>query len=165
MTSPVSSSSVPRGETWEGSHEALGLRFGIVVSRYNQYITSRLLEAARTELIARGAALIDVAWVPGAFEIPLVARRLALSGRYEALIALGCVIKGETAHFEHISREAAAGIARVGYETGVPVIFEVLTVYDAAQAAARASEEINRGREAAQAAIAMATLLRNLPSP
>ena len=88
--------------------------------------------------------------------------RLANSGGYDAIIALGCVIKGETAHFEHVSREAAVGVARAAYETGVPVIFEVLSVYDPAQAAARVTEDRHRGREAAAAAIAMATLLRRL---
>ena len=154
--------SAPRGSTWEGSQDATGLRFAIVVSRYNEAITTKLLEGAQGVLAARGAALVDIAWVPGAFEIPPVAWRLASSGAYNAIIALGCVIKGETAHFEHVSREAASGVARVAYETGVPVIFEVLSVYDPAQAAARVTEERHRGREAAAAAIAMATLLRRL---
>ncbi len=152
----------PRGSTWEGSQDATGLRFAIVVSRYNEAITTKLLEGAREVLAARGAGLVDVAWVPGALEIPLVVRRLAVSGAYDAIIALGCVIKGETAHFEHVSREAAAGVARVSDETGVPVINEILSVYDPAQAAARVTEDRHRGREAAAAAIAMATLLRRL---
>ncbi len=152
----------PRGSTWEGSPDATGLRFAIVVSRYNEAITTKLLEGAQGVLAGAAAALVDVAWVPGAFEIPLVVRRLAVSGAYDAIIALGCVIKGETAHFEHVSREAAAGVARAAYETGVPVIFEVLSVYDPAQAAARVTEDRHRGREAAAAAIAMATLLRRL---
>lgn len=104
-----------------------------------------------------------MAWVPGAFEIPLVAKRLAQSGRYNAVICLGCVIRGETAHFDHVSREAAAGIARIALETGVPVIYEVLSVYDPVQAAARVTEEVNRGREGAVAAIEMARLLKQLP--
>ncbi len=150
------------GTTWEGSPDARGLRFAIVVSRYNEYITTKLLEGAQAVLVERGAAVVDVAWVPGALEIPLVARRLAGSGAYDAIVALGCVIKGETAHFEHVSREAAAGVARVSYETGVPVINEILSVYDPAQAAARVTDERHRGREAAAAAIAMADLLRRL---
>jgi 6,7-dimethyl-8-ribityllumazine synthase len=155
-------SSPPRGSTWEGSPDATGLRFAVVVSRYNEGITAKLLEGARQVLAARGAAVVDVAWVPGALEIPPVARRLAISGAYDAIIALGCVIRGETAHFEHVSREAAAGVARVAYETGVPVINEILSVYDPAQAAARVTDERHRGREAAESAIAMATLLRRL---
>lgn len=155
-------SDVPRSATWEGSQDASGLRFGIVVSRYNDYITTRLLEGARAVLADRGAAVVDVVWVPGAFEIPLVARRLAASGAYDAIIALGCVIKGETAHFERITREAAAGVARAAYETGVPIVYEVLSVFDPAQAAARVAPDRNRGREAASTAIAMATLLRQL---
>ncbi|MDQ7851253.1 MAG: 6,7-dimethyl-8-ribityllumazine synthase [Armatimonadota bacterium] len=158
----MSEASGPRGATWEGSRDAAGLRFAIVVSRYNQGITEQLLQGAKEVLAARRAAVVDVAWVPGAFEIPLVARRLASSRAYDAVIALGCVIKGETAHFEHVSREAAAGVARAGYETGVPVIFQVLSVYDPAQAAARVAAERHRGREAAESAIAMATLLRRL---
>jgi 6,7-dimethyl-8-ribityllumazine synthase len=152
----------PAGSTWEGSQDATGLRFAIVVGRYNEAITAKLLEGAREVLAARGAALADVAWVPGAFEIPLVARRLAASGAYDAVIALGCVIQGETAHFEHVSREAAAGVARVAYDTGVPVIFEVLSVYDPAQAAGRVTGQRHRGREAAESAVLMATLLRRL---
>ena len=155
-------SSPPRGSTWEGSPDATGLRFAVVVSRYNEGITAKLLEGARQVLAARGAAVVDVAWVPGALEIPPVARRLAISGAYDAIIALGCVIRGETTHFEHVSREAAAGVARVAYETGVPVINEILSVYDPAQAAARVTDERHRGREAAESAIAMATLLRRL---
>jgi 6,7-dimethyl-8-ribityllumazine synthase len=155
-------SPAPRGSTWEGSPDATGLRFAIVVSRYNETITTKLLEGAQEVMTARGGALVDVAWVPGALEIPLVARRLAVSGAYDAIIALGCVIKGETAHFEHVSREAAAGVARVADETGVPVINEILSVYDPAEAAARVTEDRHRGREAAAAAIAMATLLRRL---
>ena len=155
-------SPAPRGSTWEGLPDATGLRFAIVVSRYNEAITTKLLEGAQGVLAGAAAALVDVAWVPGALEIPLVVWRLANSGGYDAIIALGCVIKGETAHFEHVSREAAAGVARAAYETGVPVIFEVLSVYDPAQAAARVTEDRHRGREAAAAAIAMATLLRRL---
>ncbi len=158
----MSASPGPRESTWEGSSNAAGLRFAIVVSRYNEGITRKLLAGAREVLVARGVAVVDVAWVPGALEIPLVAWRLAASGAYDAIIALGCVIKGETAHFEHVSREAAAGVARVAYETGVPVINEILSVYDPAQAAARVTEQVHRGREAAESAIAMATLLRQL---
>jgi len=149
------------GAVWQGSEDGRGLRIAIVVSRYNLGITERLLAAAEATLRERGAAW-DVAWVPGALELPLVARRLAASGGYDAVLALGCVIRGETAHFEHVAREAAHGLARAADETGVPVINQVLAVYDPAQAAARAGDELNRGREGALAAIAMGTLMRTL---
>lgn len=152
------------GTVFYGSDDATGLRVAIVVSRYNEYITRRLLEGAQQVLAAQGATVVDVAWVPGALEIPLVARRLAESRRYDAIICLGCVIKGETLHFDLVTQQAAAGISRVALETGVPVINEVLAVFDPAQAAARAGEKVNRGQEAAHAAIQMATLMRALPT-
>jgi 6,7-dimethyl-8-ribityllumazine synthase len=152
------------GETFQGTDDASGLAFAIVVSRYNEYVTGRLLDGARGVLAAAGAARVDVAWVPGALEVPLVARRLAETRRYAAVICLGCVIKGETLHFDLVARNAAAGMARVALETGVPVINEVLAVFDPAHAAARAGGTVNRGEEAARAAIRMATLLRTLPA-
>jgi 6,7-dimethyl-8-ribityllumazine synthase len=151
------------GETFQGTDDASGLAFAIVVSRYNEYVTGRLLAGARGALAAAGAARVDVAWVPGALEIPLAARRLAQTRRYAAVICLGCVIKGETLHFDLVARNAAAGMARVALDTGVPVINEVLAVFDPAHAAARAGGTVNRGEEAARAAIRMATLLRALP--
>lgn len=154
----------PAGEQFTGDHDARGLRFAIVVSRFNRPITEKLLDAAQRTLADHGAQDVDIAWVPGAFEIPPVARRLARSGRYDAVICLGCVIKGETAHFEHVSREAASGIAAAASETGVPVIYQVLSVYDPAQAVARVTDEWNRGREGALAAIEMARLLKVLPA-
>lgn len=152
------------GATFSGNLDGRGLRFAIVVSRYNETITRRLLEAAQETLRENGVAEgdIDVAWVPGAFEIPIAAKELALTGRYHAIICLGCVIKGETAHFEHVAREAAHGIARVSYETGIPSIFQVLTVFDPVQAMARTQGGLNRGREAALAAIEMARLMAQL---
>ncbi len=152
------------GTVFRGTDDATGLRFAVVVSRYNEYITRRLLEGAQQVLITQGAVAVDVAWVPGALEIPLVARRLAETRRYDAVICLGCVIKGETLHFDLVAQQAAAGISRVALETGVPVINEVLAVSDPAQAAARAGEKVNRGVEAAHAAIQMATLMRALPT-
>ncbi len=149
---------------FRGNDDATGLVFAIVVARYNEYITQRLLEGAQQVLAARGAAAVDVAWVPGSLEIPLVAQRLARTRRYDAIICLGCVIKGETLHFDLVAQQAAAGISRVALETGVPVINEVLAVFDPAQAAARAGEKVNRGVEAAHAAIQMATLMQTLPS-
>jgi 6,7-dimethyl-8-ribityllumazine synthase len=153
------------GRVYSGSDDASGLRFAIVVSRYNDYITRRLLEGAQAVLSASGAALVDVAWVPGALEIPLVARRLAEARRYDAIICLGCIIKGETLHFDLVAEGAAAGMARVALETGVPVINEVLAVFDPAHAVARAGGKTHRGEEAARAAIQMATLMRTLPDP
>jgi 6,7-dimethyl-8-ribityllumazine synthase len=151
------------GATFRGTDDARGLAFAVVVSRYNEAITLRLLDGCRQALAAQGAARVDVAWVPGALEIPLVARRLAETRAYDAVICLGCVIKGETYHFDLVAQQAAAGISRVALETGVPVINEVLAVFDPAHAAARAGEKLNRGAEAAHAAIQMATLLRTLP--
>ncbi len=152
------------GGQFSGDHDASGLRFAIVVSRFNEAITQKLLETALRALADRGAAATEVAWVPGAFEIPLVAKRLAQTGRYDAVICLGCVIKGETAHFEYVAGEAARGIARASFETGVPVIYQVLSVYNPAQAAARVTDELDRGREGALDAIEMARLLRRLPT-
>lgn len=157
------------GTEYQGGDDASGLAFAIVVSRYNEYITQRLLEGARAVLARQGAALVDVAWVPGALEIPLAARRLAQARhegggpRYDAIICLGCIIKGETLHFDLVAQNAATGMARVALDTGVPVINEVLAVYDPEQAAARAGGRVNRGEEAARAAIRMATLMRVLP--
>jgi len=148
---------------FRGSDDATGLIFAIVVARYNEYITQRLLDGAQRVLAAGSAAAVDVAWVPGSLEIPIVAQRLARTGRYAAIICLGCVIKGETRHFDLVAENAAAGLRRVALETGVPVINEVLAVFDPAQAAARAGDKVNRGEEAAHAAIQMATLMRALP--
>lgn len=148
---------------FHGNNDATGLTFAIIVSRYNEYITQRLLERAQRVLTARGAAAVDVVWVTGSLEIPLVAQRLARAGKYDAIICLGCVIKGETLHFDLVAENAAAGLRQVALETGVPVINEVLAVFDPAQAAARAGDKVNRGEEAAHAAIQMATLMRTLP--
>ncbi len=157
---------------FRGNADAAGRAFAIVVSRYNEAITQRLLDGALEVLRSQGAARVDVAWVPGALEIPLVARRMAEAAdgegavprraRYAAVICLGCVIKGETLHFDLVAQQAAAGMARVALETGVPVINEVLAVFDPEQAAERAGGRVNRGAEAARAAIQMATLLRAL---
>ena len=154
----------PIGRVYRGSEDAAGLSFAIVVSRYNEYITQRLLDGAQAVLSQRGAARVDVAWVPGSLEIPLVARRLAETHQYDAIICLGCVIKGETLHFDLVAQNAAAGIAQAALETGVPLINEVLAVFDPAQAASRAGGMVNRGEEAAHAAIQVATLMRALPA-
>lgn len=157
MTEPA------RIRVYQGLDDAAGFAFAIVVSRYNGYITQGLLDGAQAVLEARNAARVDVAWVPGALEIPIVAKRLALTGFYHAIICLGCVIKGETLHFDLVAREAATGVAQVALETGVPVINEILAVFDPAHAAARAGGKMNRGEDAARTAIYMASLMRSLP--
>ncbi len=148
-----------------GEANGQGLRVGIVVARYNPMVTSRLLQGAKEALIEHGVREedVDIAWVPGSFEIPLVAKKMAESGRYAALICLGAVIKGESAHFEHVAGQAARGIASVSLETGVPAAFGVLTTYNLDQALQRAGgKEGNKGYDAALAALEMANLLRNL---
>ena len=151
--------------TIEGAGAAAGLRFAIIRSRFNEDVTKRLLEGALTALRAGGARedAIDVVLVPGAFEIPLVASRLARSRRYDALICLGAVIRGETPHFEYISAEVSRGIARVAYDSKIPVIFGVLTTNTDEQADARSGKgSVNRGHEAGVAAIEMANLMKRL---
>jgi 6,7-dimethyl-8-ribityllumazine synthase len=143
-----------------------GRRIAIVVSRFNHGVTARLLEGALAQLRARGVEddRVEVAWVPGAFEIPLAATRLAGSAAVDAVICLGAVIRGETEHFDLVAREAARGVARAAAETGVPVIFEVLATDTLAQAEARAGgTHGNRGRDAVDAALEMADLLDRLP--
>ncbi|HEX6970991.1 MAG TPA: 6,7-dimethyl-8-ribityllumazine synthase, partial [Limnochordia bacterium] len=143
-----------------------GRRFAIVVARFNGAITERLLAGARDGFRRHGVPpeAIDVAWVPGAFELPLAALRLAKSGRYAAIVCLGAVIRGATPHFEHVCNAAARGIAHVGLETGVPTIFGVLTTETIEQAVERSGTKAgNKGWDAALAALEMADLLRQLP--
>ena len=148
----------------EGDRDVRGLRFAIVVSRFNDSITERLLTEAVNTLRQAGVEehSIQVARVPGAFEIPLVAQQFAASRRVHAVICLGAVIRGETPHFEYISREASRGVGQVALQTKIPVIFGVLTTDTVQQAVERAGPSFNRGGEAARAAIEMATLLRQL---
>jgi 6,7-dimethyl-8-ribityllumazine synthase len=152
---------VSRGEpVGEGRHVA------VVVSRFHEHVTARLLEGALSGLRSHGVADddVDVAWVPGAFEISLVAKRMASTGAYDAVICLGAVVRGETAHFDLVAAEAARGAAEVGRETGVPVIFEVLATESLADAEARAGgPHGNKGWDAAEAALEMADLLDRLP--
>lgn len=153
--------------TFVGVHDGSNRRIAVVAARFNEVVTARLVEGAVAGLVKHGVdeGSIDVAWVPGAFEIPLVADRFARSGRYDAVVCLGAVIRGETAHFELVANEAARGIAVVMRETGVPVIFEVLATDDLAQAEARAGgAHGNKGWEAAEAALEMAWLLDRLPT-
>jgi 6,7-dimethyl-8-ribityllumazine synthase len=148
----------------EGSLDASGMRFGVVVARFNKDITEQLLDGADAMLRKHDAADVTVAWVPGAYELPLVAKRLAASGTVDAVICLGAVIRGETAHFEYVAGEAAAGITRAALDTDVPVIFGVLTVDNREQALDRlGGREGHKGEEAALTAIEMVSLLRALP--
>jgi 6,7-dimethyl-8-ribityllumazine synthase len=151
---------------FEGHPEGAGRRIAVVAARFNEVITRKLVDGALAGLAALGVAGddIDVAWVPGAFEIPLVARRLARSGRFDGVICLGAVIRGETAHFDLVANEAARGIADVSRDTGIPVIFEVLAVENLAQAEDRAGgSHGNKGWEAAEAVLSMVSLLEALP--
>ena len=148
-----------------GTPDGAGRRVAVVAGRYNELVTSKLVEGALAGLEKHGVRSDDitVAWVPGAFEIPLVAGRLAAGGDCDAVICLGAVIRGETAHFDLVANEAARGIANVTLETGVPVIFEVLATDDLAQAQARAGgAHGNKGWEAAEAALEMASLLERI---
>ncbi|MGQ9483243.1 MAG: 6,7-dimethyl-8-ribityllumazine synthase [Chloroflexus sp.] len=152
---------------YEGTYIGNGLQIAIAVSRWNDLITTRLLAGAQDGLLRHGVAAdhIDIAWVPGSFELPLVCRRLAESGRYDAIIALGAVIRGATTHHEHVAAAASSGIAQVSLQTGVPCIFGVITTDNIEQAIERAGTKAgNKGFEAATAAIEMATLLRRLNS-
>jgi 6,7-dimethyl-8-ribityllumazine synthase len=154
--------------SYSGNLRGDGLRIAIACGRFNDLITERLLTGARDGLVRHGVdeASITEAWVPGAFELPLVAQRLAASGEYDAVICLGAVIRGATGHYEHVAGQCAAGIQRAQLETGVPVIFGVLTTDTIEQAIERAGTKAgNKGYEAAETAIEMADLLRQLPKP
>jgi 6,7-dimethyl-8-ribityllumazine synthase len=153
------------GKVFEGQLSATGLRFAIVVSRFNSFITERLLGGAMDALRRTGAAddTIDVVKVPGAWEVPLVAVELARQHRYDAVICLACVIRGETPHFDYVAAEAAKGVAHAAAETGVPVAFGVLTTNTLEQAIDRAGAKGgNKGSDAAMTAIEMANLMRTL---
>ena len=155
------------GRTFQGTLEGGSLRIALVVSRFNEEVTARLLTGARSALERNGVREddIDVAWVPGAFELPLAARRLAESQRYDAVICLGAVIRGETPHFEYVAGAAARGVAEVSRDTGVPTIFGVITPDTLEQALDRAGGKVgNKGDDAAVNAIEMANLLRQLRS-
>jgi len=154
-----------RIKTLEGDFNARGLRFGIVASRFNDFVVDRLLDAAVGTLLKHGVAAgdIEVVRVPGAFETPLAIKKLATSRRYNALIALGCVIKGATPHFDVVVREASRGIAEVSTTEEIPIGFGILTVDTIEQAIERAGTKAgNKGADAALAAIQMATVLRQL---
>jgi 6,7-dimethyl-8-ribityllumazine synthase len=149
----------------EGALQAQGMKFALVVGRFNDFIGGKLLEGALDTLKRHGASEADltVAWVPGSFEIPLVAKRLAASGKHDAVIALGAVIRGSTPHFDYVAAEVSKGVAQAGLETGVPVIFGVLTTDTIEQAIERAGTKSgNKGAAAALAAVEMVDLLRKL---
>ncbi len=150
---------------FKGALDGRGLTFAVVVSRFNETYTERLLEGARQALAEGDVADdgVDVIRVPGAFEIPLVARRCAGSGKYAAVICLGAVIRSDTPHFDYVAGESARGIMNAGMEAGVPVIFGVMTLGDEQQAEVRTQpDETNRGYQAAQVGLEMATLLRSI---
>jgi 6,7-dimethyl-8-ribityllumazine synthase len=153
------------GTQYEGLLNGKGFKFSLVVARFNEFITGKLLEGAKDALLRHGVIEkdIEVARVPGSFEIPLVAKKLALSERYNAVICLGAVIRGATPHYEHIAAEVTKGVASVGLETGLPVIFGVITADTLEQAIERAGTKMgNKGFDAAVSAIEMVNLLRSI---
>ena len=150
---------------FEGVLLGKGLKFGLVASRFNEFITKKLVEGAQDALLRHGVSEEDIgiAWVPGTFEIPLVAKKLALTKRYDAVICLGAVIRGATPHAEYIAAEVTKGIAKVGLDTGLPVIYGVITADTLEQAIERAgTKRGNKGFEAAVSAIEMANLSRSI---
>ncbi|MFQ6042803.1 MAG: 6,7-dimethyl-8-ribityllumazine synthase [Candidatus Poribacteria bacterium] len=149
----------------EGNLIGTGLKIGIVVSRFNNFITSKLLDGALDALKRHGVADddVDIAWVPGSYEIPFIAKKLAASSRYDAVVCLGAVIRGATPHFEYVANESAKGIAQVGLQTGVPTIYGVITTDTIEQAIERAGTKAgNKGADAAVSAIEMANLCKQM---
>jgi len=149
----------------EGTLQAEGMKFAVAASRFNDFITRRLVDGALDALKRHGANLdeVEIVWTPGAFELPLVVRRLAASGKYDAVLAIGAVIRGGTPHFDYVAAESAKGIAMASLETGVPCIYGVLTADTIEQAIERAGTKMpNRGFEAGLAAVEMVSLLRQL---
>ncbi|MCR6110589.1 6,7-dimethyl-8-ribityllumazine synthase [Bacillus sp. A301a_S52] len=152
------------GHTYEGHLVGTGLKVGIVVGRFNEFITSKLLGGAEDALKRHGVANddVDVAWVPGAYEIPLIAKKMADSGKYDTVITLGTVIRGSTPHFDYVCGEVSKGVASISLSSGIPVIFGVLTTDTIEQAIERAGTKAgNKGWEAAAGAIEMANLTKN----
>ena len=153
------------GKTFEGNLLGKGLKFGVVVSRFNEFFSGKLLEGAKDALNRHGVLETDVevAWTPGSFEIPLIAQKMAESGKYNAVICLGAVIRGGTPHFDYIAAEVSKGIANIGLKTGVPVIFGVITTDTLEQAIERSGTKGgNKGFDAAVSAIEMANLVKSL---
>ncbi|MCR8843015.1 6,7-dimethyl-8-ribityllumazine synthase [Paenibacillus sp. SC116] len=150
---------------FEGHLVSEGLKYGVVAGRFNEFIVSKLVSGALDALKRHGVQdeEIDIAWVPGAFEIPLITQKLAESGKYDAIITLGAVIRGSTPHFDYVCSEVAKGVAQIGLKTGVPTIFGVLTTDSIEQAIERAGTKAgNKGWEAAATAIEMANLTKQL---
>lgn len=153
------------GKTFEGNLVGTDLKIGIVVARFNEFITSKLLGGAEDTLRRHGVSEdnVSIAWVPGAFEIPLVTKQMAASGKYDAVIALGTVIRGSTPHFDYVCSEVTKGVASVSMESNLPVIFGVLTTETIEQAIERAGTKAgNKGADAAVSAIEMANLMQDL---
>ena len=151
--------------TFEGKLVASGLKIGIVAARFNEFIVNKLVSGAMDALLRHDVREedIDLAWVPGAFEIPLIAKKMAESGRYDAVICLGAVIRGATSHYELVCNEAAKGIAQVSLASGVPVLFGIVTTENIEQASERAGTKAgNKGYDSAMAAIEMAALVRQI---
>ncbi|AND85607.1 6,7-dimethyl-8-ribityllumazine synthase [Clostridium tyrobutyricum] len=152
-------------KTYEGKLTAENLKIGIVIARFNEFISGKLLEGALDCLRRHGAddENINISWVPGAFEIPLISKKMALSGKYDAVICLGAVIRGATPHFDYVSNEVSKGVASVSLEANMPVIFSVLTTDNIEQAIERAGTKSgNKGYDGAMAAIEMANLIKQL---
>ena len=152
-------------KTLEGKLVAKGMRVGIVAARFNEFITSKLLSGAMDGLIRHDVQEEDihVAWVPGAFEIPLIASKMAGSGKYDAVICLGAVIRGSTSHYDYVCNEVSKGIAAVGLDSGIPVLFGVLTTENIEQAIERSGSKAgNKGSECAEGAVEMVNLIRSL---
>ena len=153
---------------YEGNLLATDRSFAVVASRFNEFIVTPLLDGARDAIKRHGGdeQAVDVAWVPGCYEVPLAAKRMALSGRYDAVICLGVVIRGSTPHFDYVAGAASSGVSSVALETGIPTIFGVLTTETIEQAIERAGTKAgNKGFEAAVSAIEMASLMKELPGP
>ena len=150
----------------EGQLVAKGMRFAIIASRFNEFISSKLMEGATDALVRHDVSKEDitVCWVPGAFEMPVVAKRLAVTGAYDAIICVGAVIRGATSHFDYVASEVSKGIASVSLDTGVPISFGVLTTDNIEQAIERAGTKAgNKGFESAMAAIEMVSLFKEIP--
>jgi 6,7-dimethyl-8-ribityllumazine synthase len=153
------------GKPFEGMLLGKGLKFGVAASRFNEFITKKLVEGAQDALLRHGVSGedIDIAWVPGSFELPLAAQKLAQTKRYDAIICLGAVIRGGTPHFEYIAAEVTKGIAQVGLTSGLPVIYGIVTADTLEQAIERAgTKEGNQGFKAASSAIEMANLVKSI---
>ncbi len=151
--------------TLEGNVIGNGIKVGIVAARFNEFIVSRLIGGAEDALVRHGVDTddVDLAWVPGAFEIPVVAQKMASSGKYDAVICLGAVIKGSTSHYDYVCAEVSKGIAAVGLNTGIPVMFGVLTTDNIEQAIERAGTKAgNKGYDAACSAVEMVNLMKNI---